>query len=122
MVLMRSLSSAGWGNSTLITFQFIASGLLGPSAFRSGWSSASLGLVCHFVIAISAAAAYFVLTRMWPWLLRRPIFYGPVFGLGVFLFMHYVIVPLSAVPRPSTTPFEYIRKPGASTCFAWAFR
>jgi hypothetical protein len=25
---------------------------------------------------------------------------GPIFGLGVFAFMRYVVIPLSAVPKP----------------------
>ena len=32
-------------------------------------------------------------------LLRRRLVWGPIFGLGVFLFMHYLVVPLSAAPK-----------------------
>jgi hypothetical protein len=80
-------------------FQFIASGLLGRAAFGGGWPAALLGVICHFVIATSAAAAYYVASRKVPLLLRRPLLSGPLFGLCVFLAMQYVVVPLSATPR-----------------------
>ncbi len=59
-------------------FQFIASGLLGRTAFGAGWPAALLGVVCHFVIATAAAAAYYVASRKVPLLLRRPLLSGPI--------------------------------------------
>jgi hypothetical protein len=79
-------------------FQFIASGLLGPKAFESG-GSALLGVVCHFIVAFGAATAYYLLSRMVPSLLARPFLWGPLFGVGVYAFMQYVVIPLSLVPR-----------------------
>lgn len=89
------------GVSTARLFQFIASGLLGKSAFLGGWTTVAVGVACHFVIATGAAAVYYAMTLRWPSLLRRPVLFGPVFGLGAFFFMHYVVVPLSRVPRQS---------------------
>ncbi|HUY78769.1 MAG TPA: hypothetical protein VMV29_18495 [Ktedonobacterales bacterium] len=40
----------------LMVFQYIASGLLGPSAFAGGYSTALLGLLIHFVISFVVAA------------------------------------------------------------------
>ena len=79
-------------------FQFIASGLLGPKAFESG-GSVALGVVCHFVVAFGAAAAYYLLSRMIPSLLAHPFLWGPLFGIGVYCFMQYVVIPLSLVPK-----------------------
>jgi hypothetical protein len=82
-------------------FQFIASGLLGVDAFHGGWATAGLGVVLHFSIAIAAAAVFYVLSVRLPMLLRKPAVWGPLYGLGVFLFMHYVVVPLSRTPKQS---------------------
>jgi len=81
-------------------FQYIASGVLGPASFQGGWATASLGVVLHFVVATGAAATYYLLSRRLRVLVRRPVLCGPIFGLGVFAFMRYVVIPLSAVPKP----------------------
>lgn len=83
-------------------FQYIASGLMGPSAFLRGWQTVLLGIGLHFVIATGAATAYCLAARKLPSLVRRPFLYGPLFGLAVFFFMYRIVIPLSAVTRSST--------------------
>ena len=87
------------GIPVIRVFQFIASGVLGVRAFHGGGAAAALGVVLHFTIAIGAAATFYLLSRKLPILLRHPLVCGPIFGLGVFVFMHYLVVPLSAAPR-----------------------
>ena len=77
--------------------QGIASGLLGPRAFDGGVGTVALGLALHFFIALSAACVFFATTRLFPSLLRRPILSGIAFGLGVWAFMRFVVIPLSLV-------------------------
>jgi hypothetical protein len=91
----------GWikGIAVERVFQFIASGALGVRAFHGGLAAALLGVTFHFIIAIGAAAVFYLLTRRWTWPLRVPFAAGPIYGFGVFLFMHYLVVPLSAAPR-----------------------
>jgi uncharacterized membrane protein YagU involved in acid resistance len=98
---MDAVVFIGWirGIPVERVFQFIASGALGVAAFHGGWPAVALGVAFHFMIAISAAAVFYLLTRRWKWPLRAPILAGPIYGFGVFLFMHYVVVPLSAAPR-----------------------
>ena len=79
-------------------FQFIASGLLGPGAFE-GRGSVFLGVICHFIVAFGAATAYYLLSRMMPSLLAHPLLCGPLFGIAVYVFMHFVVIPLSLVPK-----------------------
>lgn len=85
------------GGRPLRMLQGIASGLLGPRSFEGGFGTAALGLGLHFFIALSAAAVYFTATRIWPSLLRRPLRSGIVFGLCVWAFMRFVVIPLSLV-------------------------
>jgi hypothetical protein len=87
------------GVPVIRVFQFIASGALGVAAFRGGWPAAVLGVCFHFTIAIAAAAVYYLLSRQMRFLLRTPFLWGTIYGLGVFVVMHYVVVPLSAAPR-----------------------
>lgn len=91
--------SALRGVSPTRVLQYIASGVLGPSAFQGGLTTAALGLACHFLIAFTAAAVFFTLSRTWPVLVRRPVVSGMAFGLAVWATMQYVVVPLSLV-RP----------------------
>jgi hypothetical protein len=87
------------GVPVIRVFQFIASGAVGVQAFHAGLGAAALGVFFHFVIATGAAAVFYVLSRKLPMLLRKPLLWGPIYGMGVFLFMHYVVVPLSAAPK-----------------------
>ena len=43
--------------------QGIASGLLGPAAFRGGLPTTALGLTLHFLIAFTAAAVFYAASR-----------------------------------------------------------
>jgi uncharacterized membrane protein YagU involved in acid resistance len=85
--------------SPKMVFQFIASGLIGSNSFRLGAASVILGVVCHYTIAISWTAIFYILSRRWPVLVRRAVLGGSLYGGAVFLFMNYVVVPLSRVPH-----------------------
>jgi hypothetical protein len=84
--------------------QGIASGLLGSRAFSGGLATALLGLLCHFFIAFSAAAAYFVLSRKAPFLVQHPVVSGVLYGPAVYFFMQYIVLPVSAISR---RPFSF---------------
>jgi len=87
------------GIPVMRVFQFIASGALGVKSFEGGWATAGLGVLFHFVVAMGAAANFYGLSVKLPMILRRPWLWGPTYGVGVFLFMHFVVVRLSAAPR-----------------------
>jgi hypothetical protein len=48
------------------------------------------------------AGVYWLACRRWPALLRRPLPAGIAYGLGTWVVMNYVVVPLS---RASSPPF-----------------
>jgi hypothetical protein len=106
--------AAGVGDSILalvlyrvpltLIYQSVASGLMGRAAYRGGLTSAALGLVLHFFIATSAAAVYIGMAVAQPVLHQRPVPCGLTFGVAVYFFMKYVVLPLSAVTR--LTPFD----------------
>lgn len=91
------------GGTATRVLHAIASGVLGRSAYDGGAAAAVLGLCLHFVIALGAAATFFLASRGLPALLRRPWLTGPAFGLGVWAFMYYVVLPIT-FNRPNTLP------------------
>jgi uncharacterized membrane protein YagU involved in acid resistance len=84
-----------FGAVPLRILQGIAGGLLGPRTYEGGMATAILGLICHFTIAFGAAAVYFALSRRMPFLVRRFVTAGVLYGIAVYFFMNRVVVPLS---------------------------
>ena len=84
--------------------QSVAAGLLGRDAFTGGASSAALGLMLHFLIAMGMSLAYTWAARDVATLRRHPWRYGTLYGLALFCFMSFVVVPLSASPRGGSLP------------------
>ena len=78
----------------------IASGLLGPKSFYGGWQTAMLGAALHFLIAFSAASVFYGASRKLIFLTRRPVLSGVLYGIVVYLFMYWVVMPLSAYHKP----------------------
>jgi len=79
--------------------QSVASGLLGPESFKGGMATASLGAALHFFIAFTAAAVFYLASRKLSFLVQRPVLWGMIYGELVFLFMNYIVIPLSAIHR-----------------------
>ena len=79
--------------------QGIASGVLGPAAFKGGRFAAALGLFFHFLIALVVAAIYYAASRKWGALVESPVFYGALYGIVVHLVMSRIVVPLSRAPK-----------------------
>ena len=83
----------------------IAAGLLGPQAFQGGAATYILGVLLHFVIALSAAALYFAASRKLQFLAEYPLVCGLFFGAAVELVMRLIVLPLSALH--ASGPYEY---------------
>ncbi len=94
------------GKSPEWTLQSVATGWLGNASFDGGAGSAALGLVSHYGIAIGAAAVFYVASTYVPFLRQRAVLSGLIFGICVYLFMNYVLIPISAAPfhTPFTLP------------------
>lgn len=92
------------GAKPLRLLQGIAGGVLGPRTYSGGIATALLGLLCHFVIALSAAAVYVAASRVTPFLVRHAVISGVLYGVAVYFFMNRVVVPLSAAAK---FPFSF---------------
>lgn len=90
--------------------QTIASGWMGRAAFTGGLAAAAVGLVSHYGISIAAAALYGAAVRGSAWMRAHWIAGGIAFGILVYLFMNFVVIPLSAAPfGPSWTARAFIQ-------------
>jgi uncharacterized membrane protein YagU involved in acid resistance len=76
-----------------------------------GWTSATLGLVIHFGIAFSAATVYYLGTRVMRVLVEHAVVCGLVYGELVFLFMYFVVLPLSKLGPAHFNIATYITGP-----------
>jgi uncharacterized membrane protein YagU involved in acid resistance len=75
----------------------IASGVLGHGAFSMGPWTIALGAALHFFIAVCAAFIFYLASRRFSVLTRRPLLCGAIFGLAVYIAMHFMVLPLSRV-------------------------
>jgi hypothetical protein len=58
----------------------------------------------HFIIAFGAATVYYAASRKLRFLRERPVIAGLLYGAGVYVFMNYVVLPLSAFPKRARPP------------------
>jgi hypothetical protein len=80
--------------------QSVASGLLGrDAALAGGIPTGILGLALHFIMVIIMAAVYYVAAKRIPLLVKHAVPCGIAYGLGLYLVMNYVVLPLSAIGR-----------------------
>jgi uncharacterized membrane protein YagU involved in acid resistance len=89
------------GTPPMRLLQSVAYGALGRDAYNGGAATAALGLGFHFLIAFVITAVFFGAASHYPWLTRRPLITGSLFGIVVYLVMNFVVIPLSRIgPRP----------------------
>lgn len=85
--------------------KFVASGVFGKTeAYTSGSVMYAWGLFFHYIIAMGFTFLYFILYRSIPALGKNRILSGIGYGLFVWAFMQFVIVPMSNTP---TLPFKW---------------
>ena len=82
----------------ILVMQYVASGVMGNAAFAGGLAIALLGLIIHFLISF-VVAGVFILSADRISLLRHNVIFGSLlYGVGVFIVLYVVILPLSAAP------------------------
>jgi len=93
-----------FGVNPVLILQGIASGVLGSSAFQGGYPVALLGLLLHFFIAFTASFVYVQLSRSVSLLVQYVYVCGSLYGVAVYFFMQYIVIPLSAARKG---PFSF---------------
>ena len=87
------------GNNPIIIFNYIASGLIGPTAFKGGLPIVLLGLLLHFLIAFAFALLFFMIYPQVKRLIMNPLLSGFFYGIFVWFMMNFVILRLSRIPN-----------------------
>jgi hypothetical protein len=82
----------------VVSWQYIASGALGLSAFEGGAATALVGVFFHLVISFVIAAVFIIAADRIPLLRRYAVPASLLYGFGVFIVMHMIVTPLSATP------------------------
>jgi hypothetical protein len=101
-VVYASLVQVVLGRPIARAWQGVASGWLGGEAMNGGAATVALGLVTHFGIAISMAAAFALVARRLRLLYRRPLLAGVIYGCALYVVMYRIVLPLrfpSIFPR-----------------------
>lgn len=100
------------GSTPFRILQAVASGIFGRQHSREmGWTSAAVGLLCHFTVAFGAATVYYLASRRLRVLVQHPFLCGLIYGELVFLFMYFVVIPLSAIGHGTFNLATYITGP-----------
>lgn len=98
------------GSTPFRILQRIASGILGNDSSDMGWTRHDRPFVpLHRPFA--AAAVYYVASRKLRGLVDHPVLCGLIYRELVFLFMYFVVIPLSAIGRPQFNIATYITGP-----------
>jgi|SRR5690606_13868936 hypothetical protein len=90
-------------------FQSIAVGVLGQASYEGGVPTALLGAALHLFMATMFVAIYAFVARRRPGLLDKPLVYGPLYGVVLYVVMNFVVMPLSRVgASPSFAHLDWI--------------
>lgn len=108
------ISAIGNRGKPLLVLQYIASGLIGPSAREGGWLTGAAGLAVHFGLTTIMAALFVLAARRWTVLWRNPWPAGFIYGALLYGAMFYFIVPHLSAASGWKTPEGPWRNLGAA--------
>jgi hypothetical protein len=82
-----------------VIMRAIARGVLGPEAMKGGTQAAALGFALQVFMGGLIGLIYGVAATRIPALIQRWIPFGMAYGVGIFIVMNWVVVPLSAIGK-----------------------
>ena len=103
--MLDILSAFVWSGAVVSVLQTVASGPFGNEIAESP-AGASLGHAVHFAIMAAMAAVYVLAAGRIPNLTRYWWIAGPLYGVGLWLVMYWVVMPLRW--ESYTTPSEAV--------------
>ena len=82
------------GRTPAMVLKGVASALWGRAALAGGAGMATIGLVMHFLVALTATLVFYALSRRVAFLRTAPLLIvGPLYGVVVFAAMNYGTLP-----------------------------
>lgn len=91
------------GKNPVVIFKYISSGILGTDAFAGGTGIILMGLLLHYIIALSFTILFCILYFNVKLLSIHKIFTGITYGIFIWVVMNLIIVPFSCTPK---SPFD----------------
>jgi uncharacterized membrane protein YagU involved in acid resistance len=101
------------GLNTGEVMQFVASALFGEASFKGGYLTVLCGAALHYLLAFAISAFYFYAYPAISALRKWPAVFGLLYGLGVWLVINQLVLPLT---RMSLPPFDLT---GAVIAIVW---
>lgn len=96
-----------WNSKGLTqVFQSIAVGVLGKASYEGGTATALLGAGLHAAMAIAFVAICIALSFRFRLLVEKPVAAGLLYGMGLYVAMNFVVMPLSRVD--ASPSFEHL--------------
>src|ERR1700682_1945838 len=84
------------GVGPIRVLQGVAAGLVRrESAAKGGLATAGVGLAIHFFIAFVVASVFYMASRKLAFLTRHPVISGLLYGVVVYGFMYWIVMPLA---------------------------
>ncbi|OCX54650.1 hypothetical protein BEL04_10515 [Mucilaginibacter sp. PPCGB 2223] len=82
----------------IFVLKYIATSLFGVSAFNGGTEMVVCGLLIHYAIAYFFTALFIVLYPRLGGASQNNILIGVLYGIGIWLLMNLIVVPLTKTP------------------------
>lgn len=109
-ITMAAVDTTMKGGKTTGMLRSVASGPF-PGAGDWGAPGAAAGLGVHFAIMAVMAAVFVLAYRQIAAIRRHPLLAGALYGVGLWLFMYGLVLPIRfGLPFPSTDPVELAKQ------------
>lgn len=101
-----------------VVLRIIAGGIQGRAALAGGASSAWLGLLLQWGMALAIATIFVAAATRLRWLTAHWIGAGLAYGVAIFVVMNYLVLPLSAWHHAARfTPTSFVENLAAMLLF-----
>jgi len=90
----------------------VARGWFGKASMKGGTDVMVIGVVSHYAILLVAAAIFVLTSLRFPILRRMAWITGPIFGVCIYVVMHFVILPLSAAGPGNPKGIQFVEEFG----------
>ena len=89
------------GASPVRILTYVASGPFGT--LQQGPAAAALGLATHYLLMAFMVTMFVIAARRVPMLTARPVLWGALYGIGIYLVMYWLVVPARFGRFPALT-------------------
>jgi uncharacterized membrane protein SirB2 len=69
-----------------------------------------IGIASHYAILLAASAIFVLTSLRFPILRRMAWVAGPLFGVAIYVVMHFVVVPLSHAPPSAPKGIQFVEE------------